>query len=128
MIDAVLIACESTPWVGETGHCLGCNAALSGRRTRWCSSTCSDVVLGNHMWTVARNRAMNRTNRRCERCGVWAMAVHHIEPCLGAHGIYSCKHHQSNLTPLCDFHHREAHALLREAELRSQQLHLEVLA
>lgn len=113
MIDAVLIACEMTPWTGDAGRCLGCNAELTGRRTRWCSLDCSNDTLANHMWTMARFRSMKRTDHRCEQCGAQPVQVHHVVPCLGAHGEYSCKHHQTNLTPLCHEHHLEAHALLR---------------
>lgn len=82
MIDAVLIACESSPWTGEAGRCLGCNVELAGRRTRWCSLDCSNDTLANHMWSVARHRAMGRTKGKCNRCDHYAAAVHHIVPCI----------------------------------------------
>lgn len=64
----VLLACPLSDWHGCPLRCRWCNAALTGRRTAWCSSSCSYEAGSQHYWSDASARA-KREQGRCQRCG-----------------------------------------------------------
>jgi 5-methylcytosine-specific restriction endonuclease McrA len=101
------------PEADTPGKCGWCAAALTGRRTRWCSNECRDTYLGDHFWTWARAAAIDRARfgtweqglglPLCDQCGVPTTApeVNHVVPRDGAGYGDGCHHHQTNLQVLC---------------------------
>ena len=67
-ILALLAACPLYPEPAE-GRCGACGKELRGKRTRWCSKTCSFSWRNNHVWTFARRAARTRDGRKCVKCG-----------------------------------------------------------
>jgi len=69
---------EHTP----NGTCRGCSAALSGRRTVWCSTRCSKrwwtVFAREHDWNDARKAALKRDRKQCTICGSDGLAPAHL--------------------------------------------------
>ena len=83
----------------------GCEVALSGRKTRWCSKKCADDAYASWSYPAARWRVSERDNGLCKRCGVYdgAWECNHIMPiCLGGS---LCD--LDNLETLCRKCHRE---------------------
>ncbi len=130
--------CQGPDWTPrkstkEEGTCGACGAALTGRRTCYCSSECSDLYGANHFWGEARRAAIRRDEGKCRRCGEDAelrvyystrfgtssyrqgpsAEVNHIVPRDGAGYGNGCHNHQDNLETLCHKCH-----LLTTAEQR----------
>ena len=51
------------------GTCDWDGKPLQGRQRRWCSRACADAAFDNHSWTYAREAALRRDQRTCQRCG-----------------------------------------------------------
>lgn len=66
-----LAACPlaAGPFTPAERLCDWCGAPLAGRRTRWCSDSCSGAWSREHSWTDARAAALKRDGHRCVRCG-----------------------------------------------------------
>ena len=109
--DKAMLACSASAWAGEPKRCRWCDAALPGRRTRWCSDACVDEYSRNHWWSWASSYRKRQNEGRCERdgCDRSAMETHHKTPILGRHAQSGCHHHQDGLEALCGEHHLEAH-------------------
>ena len=107
------------PNMSDTGTgCNKCGAPLKGRRTRWCSNTCSLWHSNNHRYTQARRQALRgAATYQCAHCKghTTAPEVNHIIPCKGKHGVTGCHHHQDNLEVLCHECHLKATAAQRAA-------------
>lgn len=110
LTDDIILACSGSSWTGHPSRCRWCNRPLSGRQKRWCAN-CPEAWANNHFWTSARQRALERDDRTCVRCGETnkkRLQVHHVEHALGRHYQTDCIHHVSNLQTLCaDCHGRE---------------------
>jgi 5-methylcytosine-specific restriction endonuclease McrA len=61
--------CTALPHLDTPGVCNRCGAALTGRRTQWCSDQCETAFRADHDWNAARHAALVRDNRRCVKCG-----------------------------------------------------------
>jgi len=129
-ILALLAACPLYPEPAE-GRCGACGKELRGKRTRWCSKTCSFSWRNNHVWTFARRAARTRDERKCVKCGkqqprkpsrryfksenaydvaraaydAVKLEVNHRTPIAAIPGATrsaaSCAHHATNLEVLC---------------------------
>lgn len=60
---------DDCPMLANPGGCDLCGAALTGKRTRWCSDRCSREFAFNHYWSNARREAKRRARYRCKTCG-----------------------------------------------------------
>jgi len=89
------------------GACSWCGGAVPQGRRMWCRDRCANAFWKNHWWPLARRAVRRRDKHACVRCGAGRpVEVHHIKPCLGAHGEPSCAHHVENLETLCVPCHR----------------------
>lgn len=113
------------PFLPVDRKCDWCGNDLPFKRTRWCSDKCSKEFTRNHRWSWARKAAKRRDGYRCVRCGSREnLEVHHVEPCHGAHGSFSCKHHIEGLVTLCKTHHKQEtdeHRRIQKARAMKQQ-------
>lgn len=113
----VALHCPLSTWAGEEKRCRWCNAALTGRKTAWCSKACNERFNDNHLWSWARHAKL-KADRYCARCGTArTLEVNHVVPIGGLHGVLGCWHHQAGLVVLCREHHLEETARQREAGL-----------
>lgn len=110
------------------GHCWACGAPT---RARFCSTLCGQAYAREHVWTQARQDALERDWFVCVVCGGPDVQVHHVEP-LADPSLYAtpgCHHHPDGLVTLCRVHHREVHADLRFADgTPARQLALPLVA
>lgn len=107
------------------GLCDACGGKLTGRQRRWCGKDCELRWWRNHSWSFARNAAIRRDKRTCQRCNVTEdqlfytraakLEVNHKVPCLGKHAVKGCHNHLENLETLCHACH-----VIVTAEQRSQ--------
>ena len=126
----------------QPGYCGRCGAALSGRRTKWCSDECSDWFWRNHRFTNARFEALatasvyrlatadatwcrycpsgphgHLAGHVCALCEALKGAeVDQVERARGRHGELSCIHHQENLRVLCRDCHKAVTAQQRRED------------
>lgn len=100
----------------ERGRCSWCGGPLPARRRRWCSEDCAHAFADNHSWPAAREAALDRAGRRCERCDrrPLTLHVHHVE--IAETYGRSCLHHQANLEVLCVGCHEQEHTFRRDVE------------
>jgi 5-methylcytosine-specific restriction endonuclease McrA len=138
MTDTLLLACLLSDWNGEPTYCRWCNAALEGRRRRWCSDECASAASSNHWFNASRFAVLRRDGHTCVLCGtaelvhaedgvvVTRLEVHHRdERAEGAHDLCSCRHHVNGLETLCRACHLSEHAAIPKPPLASvQQLSL----
>lgn len=119
--DQHLILCTASAWTGAKRQCRWCDAALTGRKLRWCSNECANQYGNNHWWSAASEEAKKRDGYVCVECGKAGtdhgigkrgLQVHHLSPILGRHGVSGCHHHLDGLVTLCKAHHLEAHRIL----------------
>jgi hypothetical protein len=68
MTDTLLLACLLSDWNGEPTYCRWCNAALEGRRRRWCSDECASAASSNHWFNASRFAVLRRDGHTCVLC------------------------------------------------------------
>lgn len=118
--DQIYRACPLSRWQGDPKACRWCNRMLPQRATRWCTAQCRITAETNHIYSEARDAALQRDGHRCTRpgCGAGAtfdraVETNHIELARGRHNQPGCIHHLSNLESLCGRHHDEVTAAQR---------------
>jgi hypothetical protein len=96
--------------------CWLCGKPFPKGMRRWCSGVCADLFWGNHGWSWARIRAMERDGRACVRCqGKHSLECNHIVPLVGSGYENGCIHHLDGLETLChDCHVAETTRQIRE--------------
>ncbi|MCB0879051.1 MAG: HNH endonuclease [Thermoleophilia bacterium] len=102
VIDHLLVDCREA--VAEAdGECPWCGRVLPVGRRRWCSDSCRADFVDNHFWGHARDAALRRDRRACQRCGARRsrLEVHHVEPRRGGGYAAGCHHHLDMLETLC---------------------------
>ena len=112
------------PGSDKPGNCDLCGKRLKrnkdgsiSKARRWCSKTCSYTVTRNHLWSWARDQAIQRDGRKCVKpgCGqTWGLEVNHIKPLVGRGYHAGCVHHLDNLETVCKVHHTEITKMQRE--------------
>lgn len=113
--DDIYRACPLSRWQGDPKACRWCNRLLPQRARRWCTAQCRIVAETNHVYSEARDAALQRDGHRCTRCGAGptfdrAVETNHIELARGRHDQPGCIHHLDNLESLCGYHHDEVTA------------------
>ena len=122
------------------GNCNWCGTRLPRNKDlsikanrRWCGSKCRMVWEKNHVWKIARERALYRDKRCCVKCGAtdtaWdgktKLEVNHIIPLVGRGYSSSCFHHLDNLETVCKGCHvtiTKAQRAERKAQAEAEQV------
>ena len=112
-IEKESASCPWLPHADAPGVCDRCGTELTGRQTRWCSSSCMNEWRAQHDWGMARNAAKKRDHHQCVKCGAegqydWRepekavrLEVNHIVPRVGRGYGFGCHNHHDNLETLC---------------------------
>ncbi len=115
--DDIYRACPLSAWAGDPMACRWCNRLLPHRATKWCTALCRMTAERNHIYSEARDAALERDHHRCTRLGcgreaTWdrAVEVNHKQLIHGRHAEPGCWHHLDGLESLCGRHHDEVTA------------------
>lgn len=129
MTEACSLLDELIPYRDTPGVCDAHGTPLTGRQTRWCSSSCAYVLTLQHDWNAARRAVVARDGNKCVSCGKpgdvnhllrSTLEVNHIVPRVGKGYGWGCWNHHDNLETLChDCHVKVTNA--QAAERRAAQ-------